>query len=93
MGMRIRYYVLTKGQQFEVFREDISKGSSSIRNRAMELARSLARLETRFTRAATEVLVEDHQGRLNSALRFDPTDDHTQRGGVLVVGDERVLVR
>jgi hypothetical protein len=58
----------------------------------MELARSLARLETRFTRAGTEVLVEDHQGRLTSALRFDPTEDH-QRGGVLVVGDERVLMR
>jgi len=93
MSMRIRYYVLTKGQQFEVFREDISKGSSSIRNRAMELARSLARLETRFTRAATEVLVEDHQGHLTSALRFNPTEDPFQRGGVLVVGDEQVLLR
>jgi ATP-dependent exoDNAse (exonuclease V) alpha subunit len=91
--MRIRYYVLTKGQQFEVFREDISKGTSSIRNRAMDLARSLARLETRFTAASTEVLVEDEAGHLASVLRFDPVSDAAPRGGLLNVGDERVLLR
>lgn len=91
--MRIRYYVLAKGQQFEVFREDISKGTSSIRNRALDLARSLVRLETRFTRSATEVLVEDLEGRLRSTHSFAPTDDAIQRDGVLVVGHEEVLMR
>lgn len=93
MNTRVRYYVLARDNGYEVLREDVGKGSSNVRQRAVELARSLARLEPRFTRAATEVVIEDRDGCLRSTLRFDPTDDAAPRGGVLVMGDEGVLVR
>jgi len=91
--MRVRYYVLAKGQQFEVFREDLSKGASALRNRATDLAKTLARLETRFTRSATEVLVEDPQGHLYTEFRYDPAPSLQDRGELLVVGHEQVMLR
>jgi hypothetical protein len=89
--MRIRYYVVAKGQQYEVFREDISKGASVMRSRAADLAKTLARLETRFTRTPTEVLVETADGRMRTEMRYDP--EAAAYGHVVQIGAEQVLVR
>jgi hypothetical protein len=69
--MRIRYYVLAKGQQFEVYRGSISKGMHALRSRAVEAATTMARLETRFTGKPTEVAIEADDGQLLPASRFD----------------------
>lgn len=70
--MRIRYYVLAKGQQFEIYRESASKGVHALRGRAVEAATTLARLETRFTGMPTEVTIEAVDGQLLPGPRFDP---------------------
>jgi hypothetical protein len=70
--MRIRYYVLSKGQQFEVYRESVAKSAHVLRGRAVEAATTMARLETRFTGAPTEVAIETIQGHFMPGGRFDP---------------------
>jgi hypothetical protein len=70
--MRIRYYVLSKGQQFEVYRESVAKSAHVLRGRAIEAATTMARLETRFTGAPTEVAIETIQGHFMPGGRFDP---------------------
>lgn len=91
--MRVRYYVLAKGQQYEVFREDVSKGMSTMRSRSVDLANVLARLETRFTSVPTEVQVEMVDGRMRTESRYDPQPYSTEQGHVVRVGAESVLVR
>jgi len=91
--MRVRYYVVAKGQQYEVFREDVSKGMSAMRSRAIDIAQTLARLETRFTSVPTEVQVEAVDGRMRTETRFEPAPASNTRGRVVRVGAESVLVR
>ena len=91
--MRVRYYVVAKGQEYEVFREDASKGMSAMRSRAIDVAQTLARLETRFTSVPTEVQVEAVDGRLQTECRFDPAAAPNAQGRVVRVGAESVLVR
>ncbi len=91
--MRIRYFVLEKAQQFEVFREDVSKGQSAIRARSIDLAKTLARLETRFTGAPTQVLVETSDGRMRLEMQLDPGPELGAFGRLVTVGTDEVLVR
>lgn len=69
--MRIRYYVLPRGDQFDVFRESVHKGQHVLRSRAVEAATTMARLETRFARSSTEVLVEEAGGQFRVGASFD----------------------
>jgi hypothetical protein len=69
--MRIRYYVLARHEHFEVYRESVQKGRHVLRNRALESATTMARLETRFAGTATEVLMEEADGRFRGVGSFD----------------------
>lgn len=69
--MRIRYYVLPRGDHFDVFRESVHKGQHVLRSRAIEAATTMARLETRFARCPTEVLIEDAGGQFAVGGSFD----------------------
>ncbi len=72
--MRVRYYVLARELQFEVFRESVSKSSHTIHARAIDAARTMARLEARLARTPTQVLVEDEQGQLRIEAEYELVD-------------------
>lgn len=70
--MRVRYFVIQKDHQFEVYREAVEKGRHTFRSRAVDAATTMARLEARLGGTPTEVVIEQAAGQFQPGERFDP---------------------
>ena len=80
--MRVRYHVVTRDQQFHVYRESVSKGVFVMRNRAIDVACTMARLEARLARTASSVVLENDVGQQSVIAEYDPVSQSDRDSAV-----------